>query len=67
MDKPKKIFGYVIQDDFQGRTVRVVTSWGNVEFLQIEYYPKDQEGNLAVKVDGTWYACMPHGHDRILL
>jgi hypothetical protein len=59
-------FGKLIEDEYQGRTVRVVTSWGKVKYRQIEYYPKDQGGNLAVKVNGTWYACMRRGRDRIL-
>lgn len=67
MDKANKNFGVVIEDDYQGRKVRKVTSRGNVVYRSFEYYPKDQGGNLAVKVDGTWYACMPHGHNRILL
>jgi hypothetical protein len=62
----KIIFGTFIEDDYQGRTVRVVTSWSKVKYRQIEYYPKDQGGNLAVKVDGTWYALMLRDDKRIL-
>ena len=45
----KKIFGYIIEDEYQGKTVRVVTSWGNVAYLQIEYYANDQ-GGVVLKV-----------------
>ena len=61
----KKV-GTVVQHGYHGTFVRVITSWANMQLKEIEHYPDNADGNFAVTVDGTWYACMPRGDDRIL-
>ena len=62
----RRKFGTVVKHGYHGTFVRVITSWGNTQHKEIKHYPDNADGNFAVTVDGTWYACMPRGDDRIL-
>lgn len=65
MDRKK--FGTVVHHGHHGGLVRVITSRGNFVHKAMKHYPEKPHGNFAVEVEGTWYACMPSGSDRILL